>query len=127
MNVRHTTRYDQQAELCGTSCSEQGRAAFLSSPGDLPPLQNCKLPGLSCSQLSLRAQTRTRPAADAQPASAKWMGSARTAGDGKGRAHGGGGGRIQDTLVVDAAEREAGVGEAGEAIPVQPGPQGDVL
>lgn len=33
----------------------------------------------------------------------------------------------QDTLVVNAAECEAGVGEAGEAIPVQPGPQGDVL
>lgn len=37
------------------------------------------------------------------------------------------GGGSQDTLVVNAAECEAGVGEAGEAIPVQPGPQRDVL
>jgi hypothetical protein len=33
----------------------------------------------------------------------------------------------QDTLVVNAAQREAGVGESGEAIPVEPGPQRDVL
>lgn len=47
--------------------------------------------------------------------------------DRKGRVQGNGGARSQDTLVINAAECEAGVGEAGEAVPVQPGPQGDVL
>lgn len=33
----------------------------------------------------------------------------------------------QDTLVIDAVKREAGVGESGEAVPVQPGSQRHVL
>lgn len=33
----------------------------------------------------------------------------------------------QDTLVINAVQREAGVRESGEAIPVEPGPQREVL
>lgn len=33
----------------------------------------------------------------------------------------------EDTVVVDAIQCESGVGEAGEAITVQPRPQRDVL
>lgn len=46
---------------------------------------------------------------------------------GRGRCVGGGSAGSQDTLVINAVQREAGVGESGKAIPVEPGPQRDVL
>lgn len=39
----------------------------------------------------------------------------------------GGVGQRWDTLVIDAVQRETGVGEPGKAVPVKPGPQRDVL
>lgn len=33
----------------------------------------------------------------------------------------------KDTLVINAAKGEAGAWEAGEAISIQPGPQGNIL
>ena len=70
-----------------------------------------------------------RHSAGTQKISVEWMCSLRTARGQEGQSAWGGDGEVgsQDTLVINAVECEAGVGEAGKAIPVQPGPQGDVL
>lgn len=116
----------EQAEKFGVSCSEQSGAAPLGSPGAPPPPQDCQLPeGGSRPVLSTAVSPVPRPQLgtwwneEALPDQLGGWGGAGRKGAGQTGS--------EDTLVIDAAQCEAGVGESGEAVPVQPGPQRDVL
>lgn len=112
---------DGQAEQFGERCSEQIGAALLGSLGVPPPPQDCQ-----------GSEEETRPYLLWPDHSLGFCGMNKfflsSWGMVKGQGAGGmGRQRSQDTLVINAAQGEAGVGESGKAIPVQPGPKRDVL